>query len=138
MQKDKGSVLITTRDYLSSLKAQVAELSRKNQQLEAQLLQSAKTEEERREFSQESDRLFRVRVSNVPESTSERQIIDLHIATRGETPLTNIVIGILEFLKRLDNVRVVSMEGNTQLTASSSINHLTLRLIIEVRKLING
>ncbi|XP_022960928.1 putative transcription factor bHLH041 isoform X2 [Cucurbita moschata] len=127
-KKDKGSVLTTTREYMSSLKAQVAELSRRNQQLEAQLLQSAK-EEETSVFSQEER--FRVGISQVSESTSEGQIIDLHITTRGESPLTDMVIGVLEFLKPLNNVRVVSMEGNTQLTPSSSTNHLTLRLIIE-------
>ena len=129
MQKDKGSVLTTTREYMSSLKAQVAELSRRNQQLEAQLLQSAK-EEETSVFPQEER--FRVGISQVSESTSEGQIIDLHITTRGESPLTDMVIGVLEFLKPLNNVRVVSMEGNTQLTPSSSTNHLNLRLIIEV------
>ncbi|XP_022987667.1 putative transcription factor bHLH041 isoform X2 [Cucurbita maxima] len=127
-KKDKGSVLTTTREYMSSLKAQVAELSRRNQQLEAQLLQSAK-DEETSVFSQEER--FRVGISQVSESTSEGQIIDLHITTRGESPLTDMVIGVLEFLKPLNNVRVVSMEGNTQLTPSSSTNHLTLRLIIE-------
>lgn len=135
MQKDKGSVLTTTREYMSSLKAQVAELSRRNQQLEAQLLQSCKEEEKEEAilFPQKEIR-FRVGISQVQESTSEGQIIDLNIATRGEfSSLTNIVIGVLEFLKQLNNVRVVSMEGNTQLTpSSSSINHLTLRLIIEV------
>ncbi|XP_011659992.1 putative transcription factor bHLH041 isoform X1 [Cucumis sativus] len=133
-KKDKGSVLTTTREYMSSLKAQVAELSRRNQQLEAQLLQSCKEEEKEEAilFPQKEIR-FRVGISQVQESTSEGQIIDLNIATRGEfSSLTNIVIGVLEFLKQLNNVRVVSMEGNTQLTpSSSSINHLTLRLIIE-------
>lgn len=135
MQKDKGSVLTTTREYMSSLKAQVAELSRRNQQLEAQLLQSSKEEEKEEAilFPREDIR-FRVGISQVQESTSEGQIIDLNIATRGESSsLTNIVIGVLEFLRQLNNVRVLSMDGNTQLTpSSSSINHLTLRLIIEV------
>ncbi|KAA0055813.1 putative transcription factor bHLH041 isoform X1 [Cucumis melo var. makuwa] len=133
-KKDKGSVLTTTREYMSSLKAQVAELSRRNQQLEAQLLQSSKEEEKEEAilFPREDIR-FRVGISQVQESTSEGQIIDLNIATRGESSsLTNIVIGVLEFLRQLNNVRVLSMDGNTQLTpSSSSINHLTLRLIIE-------
>lgn len=120
---------------MSSLKAQVAELSRRNQQLEAQLLQSSKEEEKEEAilFPREDIR-FRVGISQVQESTSEGQIIDLNIATRGESSsLTNIVIGVLEFLRQLNNVRVLSMDGNTQLTpSSSSINHLTLRLIIEV------
>ncbi|XP_038878717.1 putative transcription factor bHLH041 isoform X2 [Benincasa hispida] len=131
-KKDKGSVLTTTREYVSSLKAQVAELSRRNQQLEAQLLQSAKEEGKKEANFFPQEERFRVGISQVQESTSEGQIIDLHIATRGESPLINIIIGVLEFLKQLNNVRVVSMEGNTQLTpSSSSINHLTLRLIIE-------
>lgn len=131
-KKDKGSVLTTTREYMSCLKAQVAELSRRNQQLEAQLLKSTKEEEKEEANIFPQEERFRVGISQVQESTSEGQIIDLHIATRGESPLTNIVIGVLEFLKQLNNMRVVSMEGNTQLTpSSSSINQLTLRLIIE-------
>ncbi|KAJ4851139.1 hypothetical protein Tsubulata_003221, partial [Turnera subulata] len=123
-KKDKASVLTRTRDYLTSLKAQVEELVRKNQQLEAQLAKASK------EAVPASERLD-VRVTHVPESTSEQQFVDLQVTVRGENPILDMVIRILEFLKQVQDVNVISVEARTVVAESNSYNRVTLRLNIE-------
>ncbi|XP_050270206.1 putative transcription factor bHLH041 isoform X1 [Quercus robur] len=128
-KKDKASLLATTREYLSSLKAQVEELNRKNQLLEAHRLPAKEAKEE--ETSSSNERLI-VRTSQVSESTSsEERIVDLQVIIRGECPMVDILIRILEFLKQVKNVSLQSMETNTRIIESSSMNHIILRLRIE-------
>ncbi|KAJ4708663.1 Basic helix-loop-helix transcription factor [Melia azedarach] len=133
-KKDKASLLISTREYLNSLKAQVDELRRRNQILEAQLLPGAKAaanEEASASSSSSSNERVEVTVTPVPESTSEWRIIDLGVTVRGECCTLDIVTSILEFLKQVQNVSLMSMETNTQISESSSSNHVILRLRIE-------
>lgn len=139
MQKDKASVLASTREYLSSLKAQVEELSKRKQILEEQLLPTSRREsamEEARSslLSAGSSNLFEVGISRHPASASDdQQIVDLNVSVRGEaSPMADIAIRILEFLKQVNNVSLVSMEANTRVAESGVSNHVTLRLRIEV------
>ncbi|KAM3700782.1 hypothetical protein ACJW30_05G123300 [Castanea mollissima] len=128
-KKDKASLLATTREYLSSLKAQVEELNRKNQLLEPHRLPAKEAKEE--ETSSSNERLI-VRTSHVSESTSsEERIVDLQVIIRGECPMVDILIRILELLKQVKNVSLQSMETNTRIIESSSMNHIILRLRIE-------
>ncbi|KAL4652531.1 hypothetical protein ACB092_01G240100 [Castanea dentata] len=128
-KKDKASLLATTREYLSSLKAQVEELNRKNQLLEPHCLPAKEAKEE--ETSSSNERLI-VRTSQVSESTSsEERIVDLQVIIRGECPMVDILIRILELLKQVKNVSLQSMETNTRIIESSSMNHIILRLRIE-------
>ncbi|KDP33846.1 hypothetical protein JCGZ_07417 [Jatropha curcas] len=131
-KKDKASVLTRTREYLTSLKAQVAELSQRNQQLEAQALLPAIEITE--EVSESSNERVEVRVALVSESTpeGEERIIDLQVFVRGGSAnISNIVIGILEFLKHDRNVNLMSMEATTSATESRLLNRVILRLRIE-------
>lgn len=129
-KKDKASLLINTRDYLSSLKAQVDELSRRNQILEAQVLPTAR--EAAAAASVNAEERVQVRVSPVAESTSEWRTVDIGVIVRGECPALDLVIRILEFLKRDDNLSLISVEANTQIGAdSTSFNHVILRLRIQ-------
>lgn len=107
------------------MKAQVEELSRKNQQLEAQLPRAE-------EVGESSNERLNVRVTHVPESTSEQHIIDLQVTLRGERPVVDMVIRILEFLKQVNNVTVMSMEASTHVAESTSFSRVILRLNIEV------
>ncbi|XVE54069.1 hypothetical protein DITRI_Ditri03aG0052400 [Diplodiscus trichospermus] len=127
-KKDKASVLASTREHLTSLKDQIAELSRRNQLLEAQLLPSR---EAAGEASGSSNERLNVRTTPVPESTSEQRIVDLRVSVRGERPIIDILIHLLEFLKLDRNVNLMSIEANTQITELGSVNHLNLRLGIE-------
>nr|AVL95375.1 transcription factor bHLH1 [Diospyros kaki] len=128
-KKDKASVLASTTQYLTSLKAQVADLSRRNRVLEAQILP-------RGEASGEASRLptterLDVRVTSVAESTSEARIVDLQVIVRGDCNMLDLVIRMLEFFKQLRNVSLMSTEADTQVEESSSINRVVFRLNIE-------
>ncbi|KAK8543719.1 hypothetical protein V6N13_025890 [Hibiscus sabdariffa] len=138
-KKDKASVLTRSGKYLISLKAQIAELSRQNQLLQAQLLPAAteassssnlRLNVQRTTVSESNERL-NVRIIPVLESTSEQRIVDLRIGIRGEQPLENILVRLLEFLKLDTNVSLMSMEANTQISELGSVNHVNLRLRIE-------
>ncbi|XP_065850200.1 putative transcription factor bHLH041 [Euphorbia lathyris] len=122
-KKDKASVLSRTREYLTSLRDQIEELSRRNRQLEGQLLIPVEDSGER----------IDVRIRHVRESTSEEQrIINLQVVLRGgECSVSDMVIRILEFLKLDQNVNLLSMEASTVFEESRSSNRVILRLNIE-------
>ncbi|KAL9440901.1 hypothetical protein AB3S75_019557 [Citrus x aurantiifolia] len=129
-KKDKASLLINTREYLSSLKAQVDELSRRSQILEGQVFPKAR--EAAAAASVNAEERVQVRVSPVAESTSEWRMVDIRVIVRGECPALDLVIRILEFLKGDDNLSLISVEANTQIAAdSTSFNHVILRLRIQ-------
>jgi hypothetical protein len=115
------------------LKAQNEELSRRIQHLEAQQLAAKEADHEDQETSSSSERLM-VRISQAPESTSEERAVNLQVIIRGECQMVDMVIRILEFLKQVENVSLMSMETTTRILDSTSINRITMRLRIEVCK----
>ncbi|XVF88768.1 hypothetical protein PTKIN_Ptkin19aG0078200 [Pterospermum kingtungense] len=131
-KKDKASVLTSTREYLVSLRDQIAELSRRNQLLEAQLLPSREAADREAASGSSSNERLSVRIMPVPESTSEQRTVDLRVSVRGQRPIEDILIPLLEFLKLDRNVSLMSIEANTQITDQlGSVNHINLRLRIE-------
>ncbi|XP_050128430.1 putative transcription factor bHLH041 isoform X3 [Malus sylvestris] len=136
-KKDKASVLTTAREYLTSLKAQVAELSKRNQQLEARLLPLASlgANEAAAAAGSSNERcsLTVTRVSTESSPDQDEQIIDLQVILRSQESCTeDMVIRILEFLKRVENVSLMSMEANTWISESNSnINRVILRLRVD-------
>lgn len=135
IQKDKASVLTSTREYLTSLQAQVAELTKRIQQLEANVIAKGAIHEEAMAAggSSSSNEKVNVRVSHVSESTSEEaQLIDLQVRLRTRSSAEDVLIRILEFLRRDNNVSLLSMEANSHFTDSSSTARVTLRLRVEV------
>ncbi|KAJ6746454.1 TRANSCRIPTION FACTOR BHLH041-RELATED-RELATED [Salix koriyanagi] len=126
-KKDKASILTRTREYLTSLKAQVEELSRKNQKLEAQLSKAAGAQVRDSPYEK-----LDVRVTHISESTSEQRIADLEVNVRGESPILDMVITrILEFLRQVTDVRLMSIQATTHTAESNSFNRVVLRLSIE-------
>ncbi|KAB2618351.1 transcription factor bHLH041 [Pyrus ussuriensis x Pyrus communis] len=136
-KKDKASVLTSAREYLTSLKAQVAELSKRNQQLEARLLPltslGANEAAAAAGSSNERVSLTVSRVSTESSPDQDEQIIDLQVILRSQESCTeDMVIRILEFLKRVENVSLMSMEANTWISESNSnINRVILRLRVD-------
>lgn len=144
-KKDKASVLNSTKEYVNSLKAEVEELSRKNQILEAQLLQNDDQELGQMitgtASSTTDQRVVDVRITNiiVAETTSSEaaRILDLRVIVRsgGEyyCSMLDLAIRVLEFLKQLRNViTLISVEADTpMLLETTSVNRLVLRLKIE-------
>lgn len=137
LQKDKASVLRTTKEYLSSLKAQLSELSKRSQLLEAQLLKKRTSEATiTTQLDVATNRNLAVNVTPVSESTSGERMVDLQVILRRETSVPDLVIRVLEFLKQVKEASIVSMEAQThQETAGVHIhtNFVAFRLRIEVR-----
>ncbi|KAJ6331053.1 hypothetical protein OIU76_009616 [Salix suchowensis] len=126
-KKDKASILTRTREYLTSLKAQVEELSRKNQKLEAQLSKAAGAQVRDSPYEK-----LDVRVTHISESTSEQRIADLEVNVRGESPILDMVITrILEFLRQVTDVRLMSIQATTHTAEANSFNRVVLRISIE-------
>ena len=136
MQKDKASVLTTARDYLTSLQAQVDELSKRNQQLEAaaRLITKEEDDEEEEAGSSSTERVS-VTLTHVSGSTTDQnqRIVALQVIVRsGECSTEDIVIRILEFLKQVNNMSLMSMEASTWKTAvHPNINRVVLRLRVD-------
>ncbi|KAG7984056.1 hypothetical protein I3843_04G138000 [Carya illinoinensis] len=134
-RKDKASLLTATRDYLSSLKAQIAELTRRNQLLMAQLL-PAKEVINVEETSFSNERLGIRIIPHVLDSTIEEPIVELRVTVRGECPMEDMAIHILGFLKQVENVSLVSMESSTgQMLEFISSSRISLTLKIEENEL---
>lgn len=127
-KRDKASVLISATEYLISLKAQVSELSKRNQLLEQQLSQEKQTTEE---ASGSSSERFSIRVTNEPESSSDEQIIQLRVSLRGNCSTLDLAMRVLEFVKQVDGIILLSMETDTQMTESRVVHRLIMRLKIQ-------
>ena len=105
--------------------AQIDKLSKRNELLEALILPA-------KEASEGNERLS-VRVSDVPESSSSQErMVDLQVAARGQSSQVDILVRLLESLKELQNVNLISMETNTRTADGTALNQVTLRLRIEV------
>lgn len=133
-KKDKASVLTSTREYLSSLKAQVAELSRRNHILETQLLPKKSAAVEETSSGVSSSERVEVQITNVGPSTSasSSRIVDLQVIMRAEVSMVDLVVRLLEFLKTDQNVSLMSVEANARTAEPTSISNVVLmRLRIE-------
>lgn len=131
MQKDKASVLSATREYLSSLKAQVSELTQRNQALEAQIMQKNRRYNEEDDGGSSDERLS-VQITEASESTPEERNINLRVTVRGDCSTLDLLIRILEFLKLAEHVSLISVEADTRMAETRPINRVMLRLKIEV------
>ncbi|KAK8547245.1 hypothetical protein V6N13_097961 [Hibiscus sabdariffa] len=128
-KKDRVTVLTSTREYLTSLKAQIMELNQQNQSLQAQL--STTSGDAAEEVNGSSNERLNIRIIPASESTSQQRIVDLRINVRGEMPVVDILIQLLEFLKLDRNISLMSTEANTRITQLGSVNHFNLRFRIE-------
>ncbi|KAL0346705.1 UNVERIFIED_CONTAM: putative transcription factor [Sesamum calycinum] len=134
-KKDKASVLSSTTEYLSSLKSQVEELSKRNQMLESQLAVQRSVEasnQDQVEGSSSSVERVNVEMNQVSSSSaSEARFLDLRVTVRGETSMLDLAIRVLEFLKQQRNVSLLSVESNTRMLESIPVHRIMLRLKIE-------
>ncbi|XP_058213658.1 putative transcription factor bHLH041 isoform X2 [Rhododendron vialii] len=130
-KKDKASVLASTTDYLASLKAQVEELNKRNRDLEERVQLLAKKKDHDQEVSLSPDQRLDVRITHEAESTSQARIIGLQVVLSGECNVMDLVTRILEFLRRVENASLLSVEADAQVVDSNPINIVRLRLRIE-------
>lgn len=127
-KRDKASVLSSTTDYLTSLKGQIEELSKKNQMLEAQL---PRKEALTHEVSESTSEKLNVWITDVGESNSEARVVNLQVNVRGETSLLDLVIRLLDFLKHVENVSLISVEAEMRMAETIPVNRVVLRLRIQ-------
>ncbi|KAK4368636.1 hypothetical protein RND71_012428 [Anisodus tanguticus] len=133
-KKDKASVLANTTEYLSSLKAQVEELSKKNEMLEAEVNKPQMKSDAISSSTSNGNERVGVEIINVGESTSESRIVDLQVSIRGECSILDFVTRLLEFLKTDNNVTLESVAANTRpMVQSAPVTNITLRIRIEIR-----
>ncbi|XP_078177376.1 putative transcription factor bHLH041 isoform X2 [Carex rostrata] len=113
-KKDKASVLSKTKDYVSTLKAQLMELEEKNKRLEMQISQAKETEEKitQDQVSESSERI-QIEITRASESTSESQRINLRIVARKECDLTDLILRVLGCLKEIGAFKLVSVNASS-------------------------
>ncbi|XP_074267701.1 putative transcription factor bHLH041 [Silene latifolia] len=111
-KKDKASVLKATKEYMSSLKTQLSELSKRNQVLETQLKIKQEAATTIQEVESTNDELS-VQIIPVSESTSRERLVDLRVRLRGYSSMPDLVMRLLEFIKQSNETSVVSMEAQT-------------------------
>ncbi|XP_027901948.1 putative transcription factor bHLH041 isoform X1 [Vigna unguiculata] len=131
-KKDKASILIAAKDTLSSLMAEVDQLSKRNEGLTSFLPSKEPTTEESKARLSPNERLS-VRVSHVPESSSSQErMVELQVNVRAQVSQIDLSICLLEFLKQCLSVSLVSMDANTHIAEGNNnvIHQLTFRLRI--------
>ncbi|KAL2327212.1 hypothetical protein Fmac_020639 [Flemingia macrophylla] len=130
-KKDKASILIAAKDTLSSLMAEVDKLSKRNQGLTS-LLPAKESSAEETKLSLSSNERVNVGVSHVPESSSsEERMVDLQVNVRGQISQIDLLIPLLEFLKRAHHVILVTMNANTHIAeGNNDLHQLNFRLRI--------
>ncbi|XP_019707180.1 putative transcription factor bHLH041 [Elaeis guineensis] len=107
-KKDKASVLSNTREFLNTLKAQISELEERNRMLEMQLQPPDETKE-----VGDSTETIEIQITRASESTSQAQRINLRVTVRVECNMMDLVLNILECLKEMGNISLVSVDAST-------------------------
>ncbi|KAM0933538.1 putative transcription factor bHLH family [Dioscorea sansibarensis] len=126
-KKDKASVLAYTKDYLNTLKAEISELQQKNEILEKKLLFTDVTPEN----ADDSNEKFKVQITRLSESTSQGQRITLSIDVREECNIIVFVLRVLECLKSMSFITLVSINASTLPSHLHLFSRVTLTLQVE-------
>lgn len=128
---------------MNLLIAEVQELSRRNQMLLSQQHDQADTKNNQEiiggnssSSSAADDHRLDIRLSNVAETTSEARILDLRVRVRGECSVSDITVRVLEFLRQVANVGLLSVEAGTQMVETTPVSAFVWRLKIEVSKIL--
>nr|XP_043630769.1 putative transcription factor bHLH041 [Erigeron canadensis] len=134
-KKDKAAVLSNSREYITSLKSQVDELSKKNKILEMSKKEAVLLLNQDCTGSA-GERQNVITIRDVGESTSESRVVDLEVVNaRGNLKLVDLMAGVLELVKRVENATVISLNADTQTSSTldqqPSANRLVLRLLIQ-------
>ncbi|XP_020105441.1 putative transcription factor bHLH041 isoform X2 [Ananas comosus] len=109
-KKDKTSVLINTKNYVNTLRSQISELKEKNRRLETCLMIT----DEGKEASHGLNGRAQVRLIKCSSpTTSELQQINLTITLRVECDIIELVLHILECLKVIRSINLISVDAYT-------------------------
>lgn len=119
--------------------AEVEELNRRNHMLLSQHNDQVNTRNNQEINGSSSlssinadDQRLDIRISSVAATTSESRVLDLRVRVRGECSISDISIRVLEFLRQVANVGLLSLEASTQMVATTAVSEFVWRLKIEV------
>lgn len=128
-------MLSNSREYLGVLKAQVLDLQKKNQALKTILLPEKEDSKDVYSGDGESGRAV-VEVVGVSESSSGGRRIEVRVIAREEEcDMIDLLIGLLEYLRQMQDVSLEFVDADTQLHQISPVNRAILTLKIEVFKI---
>lgn len=105
-KRDKASVLSTTKDYLANLKAQILDLEEKNQMLESKL----PTNDQMEELSTSLMGRPTIQIIQASQATLDVQQINVIFAMRAECDVLDVVLSILECIKDMGFLSLVSLD----------------------------
>ncbi|KAJ8640970.1 hypothetical protein MRB53_017664 [Persea americana] len=129
---DKASVLSNTREYLHVLKAQVLDLQKKNQALKTSLLPEKEDSKDVYSGDGETSGRAVVEVVGVSESSSGDRRIEVRVIAREEEcDMIDLLIGLLEYLRQMQDVSLEFVDADTQLHQISPVNQAILTLKIK-------
>lgn len=126
-QKDKASVLTSTRNYLNTLKAQIYELQEKNQKLETQLLSM----DEALETTGSSGRV-KVQINKGSDLTTELQHISVGLTVKVECDITALVLRVLGSLKTMGLTSLLSVDAYAYSSQMNLFARVDIKLLIKV------
>ncbi|XP_017697030.3 putative transcription factor bHLH041 [Phoenix dactylifera] len=132
-KKDKASVLSNTREYVNTLKAQISELEERNRMLEMQLQPAVDI----KEVGDSTERV-EVQITRASESTSEAQRMNLIITVRVECNMIDLVLRIVERLKEMGNISLVSVEASSGSPQTNSFARSNFTLQVQVRNIVSN
>ncbi|XP_072960191.1 putative transcription factor bHLH041 isoform X2 [Typha angustifolia] len=126
-KKDKASVLAKTKEFVNTLKAQVSELEERNRELEMQLHPPDHPASE----AGDSSVRVQVQITSEPASTSDSTRINLTIIVRVECEMIQLLLDVLEFLKGMTTLSLVSVSANTDAPGRNIFARASLTLQVK-------
>ncbi|XP_074565915.1 putative transcription factor bHLH041 [Curcuma longa] len=102
-KRDKASVLISARNYMKTLRAQIMDLQEKNRKLEAHLPMD--------EMMAEGNFQVEVMKLGSDEPRSQLEQIHIKITVRVECDIVNLILHVLECLRGMRIVSIVSVDA---------------------------
>ncbi|XP_072994193.1 putative transcription factor bHLH041 isoform X1 [Typha latifolia] len=107
-KKDKTSVLINAKNYLSTLEAQIYELQEKNRKLEKLLHPSNQIKD-----ANGTSGGIQLQILKASAPSPELQHINVRITVRVECDIIELILHILECLQRITALNLLSVEAQT-------------------------
>ncbi|CAN6194755.1 unnamed protein product [Urochloa humidicola] len=128
-KKDKATVLANTTEYMHKLIADVSELEKKNRELEAQLGLRLET----RNDADDSSEIVQVDVTagastSTSTSVGQAQEVSIRVTVRAECDLPEVVIAMLDTIKKMGSFAVVTVDARQQSSGHAQVS-ITLRVV---------
>ena len=133
MQKDKASVLASTIEQMSSLKAQISDLEAKNKTMELSVLPPADDENNDNGLRKEKEM---IKMSWVSDPSSGMPIIELRVAVPANCDMMDLNLHVLECFRERPHLELLSLEGNIYVKPRNGVKMhlLTIRLKVSFRE----